>query len=63
MLLGRRLHPEVTAHIPSLADYMELIYRDDWTAIDNLMLASTGKLSVGLIQIAQAVLARLLQAL
>ena len=56
------MHPEVTVHIHSLADYMECIYRDDWTAIDNLMLASTGKLSVGLIQIAQAVLARLLQA-
>lgn len=49
-------------HIHSLADYMECIYRDDWTAIGDLMLASTGKPSVGLIQIAQAVLARLLQA-
>jgi aspartate racemase len=43
-LLGRHAHPEVTVHTPSLADYMERIYRDDWAAVGELMLASAHKL-------------------
>ena len=28
-LLGPHAHPEISMHTPSLADYMECIYRDD----------------------------------
>jgi aspartate racemase len=43
-LLGPHAHPEVSMHTPSLADYMELIYRGDWNAVGELMLESAQKL-------------------
>src|SRR5512133_942664 len=44
-LLGAHAHPEISMHTPSLADYMERIYRDDWQAVGELMLASADKLA------------------
>jgi aspartate racemase len=44
-LLGAHAHPEVSMHTPSLADYMGLIYRDDWQGVGELMLESAQKLS------------------
>jgi aspartate racemase len=44
-LLGPHAHPEVSLHCFSLADYMEPIYRNDWTAVADLMLASANKLA------------------
>jgi aspartate racemase len=44
-LLGPHTHPEVSMHTPSLADYMECIYRDDWRSVGELMLASANKLA------------------
>jgi len=44
-LLGPHAHPEVSMHTPSLAQYMECIYRDDWQGVGELMLASAGKLA------------------
>jgi aspartate racemase len=44
-LLGPHAHPEVSMHTPSLAQYMECIYRDDWQAVGELMLASADKLA------------------
>jgi len=44
-LLGPHAHPEVSMHTPSLADYMERIYRDDWRGVGELMLASAEKLA------------------
>jgi aspartate racemase len=47
-LLGAHAHPEVSMHTPSLADYMECIYRNDWQGVGEIMLASANKLaSVG----------------
>jgi len=47
-LLGPHAHPEVTMHTPSLADYMQYIYHDDWQGVGELMLVSAKKLaSVG----------------
>ncbi len=44
-LLGKaHAHPEVSMHTPSLADYMDRIYRGDWPAVADLMLASADKL-------------------
>jgi aspartate racemase len=44
-MLGRpHAHPEVSMHTPSLADYMVHIYRGDWAAVGELMLASAHKL-------------------
>ncbi len=43
-MLGAHGHPEVTMHTPSLDDYMSLIYRGDWPAVGELMLASAEKL-------------------
>jgi aspartate racemase len=44
-LLGRAHdHPEVSVHTPPLPEYMEPIYRDDWQAVADLMLASAHKL-------------------
>lgn len=37
-------HPEVSVHTPSLADYMDCIYRDDWRGVGDLMVASAEKL-------------------
>jgi aspartate racemase len=44
-LLGPHAHPEVSMHTPSLADYMECIYRDDWRGVGEIMLASAAKLA------------------
>jgi aspartate racemase len=45
-LLGRAHdHPEVSVHTPPLPDYMERIYRGDWQAVADLMLASAHKLA------------------
>jgi len=44
-LLGPHAHPQVSMHTPSLADYLECIYRDDWQGVGELMLASAEKLA------------------
>jgi aspartate racemase len=44
-LLGPHAHPEVSMHTPSLAQYMECIYRDDWDGVGELMLTSARKLA------------------
>lgn len=44
-LFGPHAHPEVSMHTPSLADYMECIYRGDWEGVGEIMLASAHKLS------------------
>ena len=44
-LMGRHAHPEVSMHTFSLDDYMQPIYRDDWQAVGELMLASAHKLA------------------
>ena len=44
-LLGSHAHPEISMHTPSLADYMECIYRDDWRGVAEIMLASAHKLA------------------
>lgn len=44
-LLGPHAHPEVSMHTPSLAQYMECIYRNDWDGVGELMLASARKLA------------------
>jgi len=43
--MGAHAHPEVSLHSYSLADYMECIYRGDWLAVGELMLASAEKLA------------------
>jgi aspartate racemase len=43
-ILGSHDHPEVTVHTPSLATYMDHIYRGDWSAVGEMMLASAEKL-------------------
>ena len=43
--MGRHAHPEVSLHTFSLDDYMQPIYRDDWQAVGELMLASAHKLA------------------
>jgi aspartate racemase len=44
-LLGTHAHPEVMMHTHSLAAYMARIYRGDWPAVAEMMLASAGKLA------------------
>lgn len=44
-LLGTHAHPEVSLHTYSLAEYMKPIYRDDWAAVGEMMLASAHKLA------------------
>ena len=44
-LMGAHAHPEVSMHTPSLADYMTCIYRGDWPAVGEMMLASADKLA------------------
>jgi aspartate racemase len=44
-ILGTHDHPEITMHTPSLGEYMEHIYRGDWQAVGNMMLASAEKLA------------------
>lgn len=43
-LLGAHAHPEVSMHTPSLAEYMERIYRGDWQGVGDMMLGSAVKL-------------------
>jgi len=43
--LGPHAHPEVSMHTHSLADYMECVYRGDWSAVGALMLSSAEKLA------------------
>ncbi len=43
--MGTHAHPEVSLHSFSLAQYMECIYRNDWQAVGELMLASAEKLA------------------
>ncbi|MDX1423472.1 MAG: amino acid racemase [Kiloniellales bacterium] len=44
-LLGPHAHPEVSINAPSLADYMDCIYRDDWPGVGDIMLAAADKLA------------------
>ena len=44
-VLGPHAHPEISMHTPSLADYMQCIYRNDWQGVADLMLASASKLA------------------
>ena len=44
-LLGRHAHPEISMHTPSLAEYMQFIYRGDWQGVGELMLCSAVKLA------------------
>ena len=44
-VLGTHAHPEVSMHTPSLAEYMERIYRGDWQGVGELMLSSAEKLA------------------
>src|SRR5882724_10988845 len=44
-LLGPHAHPEVSMHTPSLSDTMACIYRSDWAAVGEVMLASAHKLA------------------
>ena len=44
-LLGAHAHPEISMHTHSLADYTKFLYRDDWTGVSELMLASANKLA------------------
>jgi aspartate racemase len=44
-LLGAHAHPEVSMHTHSLAEYMQRIYRNDWSGVGELMLASAAKLA------------------
>ena len=43
--LGPHAHPEVSMHTPSLAATMQCIYRNDWPAVADIMLASANKLA------------------
>ena len=43
--MGHHAHPEVSMHTFSLDDYMQPIYRGDWQAVGELMLASAQKLA------------------
>jgi aspartate racemase len=47
-LLGTHRHPEVSIHARSLGEYLDLIHRDDWRGVADLMLSSAEKLqSIG----------------
>jgi aspartate racemase len=47
-ILGRHRHPEVSIHTHPLGEYMDLIHRDDWRGVADLMLSSAEKLeSIG----------------
>ncbi len=43
-VLGPHAHPEVSMHTPSLAEYMDMIYRGNWQGVAGLMVASAEKL-------------------
>jgi aspartate racemase len=45
-LLGPHTHPEVSMHTPSLAEYTQCIYREDWQGVGELMLISARKLAM-----------------
>jgi aspartate racemase len=42
--LGEHDHPEMSMHTFSLAEYMKPIYKDDWHAVGEMMLASAARL-------------------
>ncbi len=42
--MGRYKHPEISMHTRSLGEYMDLIYKDDWNGVAELMLYSANKL-------------------
>lgn len=44
-LLGSHIHPEITMHGHSLADYVQCIEHDDWEGVGDLMLSSAKKLA------------------
>lgn len=44
-LFGPHAHPEITIHAPSLAVYMDYIYRNDWRGVGEMMLVSANKLA------------------
>lgn len=44
-LMGEHMHPEVSMHTHSLADYMKPVRAGDWKAVAELMLSSTRKLA------------------
>lgn len=44
-MLGQYAHPEISMHSPSFAEYNELMERDDWHGVGELMLESAGKLA------------------
>lgn len=44
-VVGRHDHPEMTMHTFPLARYMDCIYRDDWDAVAEMMIASSEKLA------------------
>lgn len=43
-IAGRHAHPEISLHCHALSLYMELIYRDDWQGVAELMLDSAARL-------------------
>lgn len=43
-LMGRHRHAEVSMHTHSLGEYMEHVYRGDWSGVAGLMLSSAEKL-------------------
>lgn len=43
--MGEHDHPQVSMHTYSLAEYMKPIYRNDWSAVGDLMLSSARKLA------------------
>ncbi|WP_342361019.1 aspartate/glutamate racemase family protein [Terrarubrum flagellatum] len=44
-ILGAHAHPEISMHTPSLAATMDCIYRGDWRAVGEIMLAQANKLA------------------
>jgi aspartate racemase len=44
-VMGRHDHPEMTMHTFPLARYMASIYRDDWGAVAEMMIASAEKVA------------------
>ncbi|MFO1126282.1 MAG: amino acid racemase [Methylocystis sp.] len=44
-ILGAHVHPEISMHTHSLADYMKCLDRSDWQGVGDLMLASANKLA------------------
>jgi len=43
--LGEHSHPEVSLHTYPLNEYMDYIYKDDWSGVAGLMIASAKKLN------------------